>query len=130
MTTPQAAALYLAQHQMEVYGRPVAVFNPNARTDLPAIYAFSNVVGGGDGIAYAMAADGTVLGSHWCSNEGYVPNDLGVLEGCREDRHERYRKHYPEGYRMEFVRSADVKSHEGLTEAFRLNKLQPSAEQS
>ena len=132
MTTEAAAALYLAQHRMEVYGRPVAVFNPDGKdiADLPPIYAFSNIRGGGDGIAYAMAADGTVLGSHWCSNEGYVPNDLGVLEGCRDDRHEHYRKHYPAGYRMEFVKANDIKGHAGLMEAFRLNKLQGEATRS
>ena len=90
----------------------------------PKIYAFSNVVGGGDGIAYAMAEDGTVLGSHYCSHEFYVCNDLGVSPGCREDRHEHYRKHYPEGYEMEFVRAADVKAHEGLQRAFALNQEQ------
>ena len=90
----------------------------------PKIYCFSNVKGGGDGIAYAMAEDGTVLGSHWCSNEFYVSQDLGVLEGCRKDRHEAYAEHYPDGYEMEFVRAADVKAHTGLTAAFELNAKQ------
>lgn len=94
------------------------------------IYAFSNVVGGGDGIAYAMGDDGTVLGSHWCSNEGYVPHDLGVREGSRPDRHENYRKHFPDGYEMEFVPAAEVKTHPGLVEAFRLNQLQADAEKA
>lgn len=126
MTTAAASNLYLAQHLMEHAGRPVVVFNPSERplAELPAVYAFSNVVGGGDGIAYAMAADGNVLGSHWCSNEGYVPADLAVVDGWMSDRHEEYRKHYPDGYRMEFVRAADVKNHPGLTEAFRLNQQQ------
>ena len=88
------------------------------------IYCFSNVVGGGDGIAYAMAEDGTVLGSHWCSHESYVPNDLGVIEGSRPDRHEDYKKHYPNGYEMEFVRSTDIKNHKGLQKAFALNTIQ------
>lgn len=69
----------------------------------PKIYCFSNVQGGGDGIAYAMAEDGTVLGSHWCSHEAYVPGDLGVDEGSRPDRHKGYAEHYPSGYEMEFV---------------------------
>lgn len=87
------------------------------------IYCFSNAVGGGDGIAYAMADDGTVLGSHLCSSEYYVPHDLGVIEGTRLDRHEGYKKHFPNGYEMEFVPSRDVKEHKGLKEAFRLNQL-------
>ena len=90
----------------------------------PRIYAFSNVVGGGDGIACAMAEDGTILGSHWCSSEYYVPNDLGVNEGSRPDRHEDYKKHYPNGYKMEFVPASDVKTHEGLQRAFKLNREQ------
>lgn len=86
------------------------------------IYCFSNVVGGGDGIAYAMGDDGVVLGSHWCSNEYYVPYDLGVEEGSRFDRHIKYAEHFPDGYEMEFIRAKDVNAHEGLTRAFELNQ--------
>ena len=88
------------------------------------IYCFSNTVDGGEGIAYAMAEDGTVLGSHLCSHEGYVPHDLGVNEGSRPDRHETYKKHYPNGYEMEFVRNSEIDNHEGLQKAFKLNKEQ------
>lgn len=99
------------------------IFNPQnvEPSGLPTIYAFSNARGG-DGEAYAMAADGTVLGSHWCSAEGYVLGDLGVIPGWRDDRHETYRKHYPNGYRMEFVPQRELKTHPGLTEAWRLNQ--------
>lgn len=96
-------------------------------SNLPKIYCFSNVRGGGDGIAYAMAEDGTVLGSHWCSSEFYVPHDLGVTEGSRLDRHETYAKHYPDGYEMEFIRAADVIAHAGLDKAFALNQEQAKA---
>lgn len=91
---------------------------------LPKIFAFSNVVGVGDGVAYAMAEDGTVLGSHWCSSEHYVPHDLGVTDGTRPDRHETYAKHYPDGYEMEFVRAADVKDHPEFQRAVALNQRQ------
>lgn len=80
----------------------------------PKIYCFSNVIGGGEGMAYAIAEDGTLLGSHWCSHESFVLGDLGVEEGTRSDRHETYAKHYPDGYEMEFVPSKEVKKHEGL----------------
>jgi hypothetical protein len=93
----------------------------------PKIYCFSNVVGGGDGIAYAMAEDGTVLGSHWCSHENYVPHDLGVRPGSRPDRHKTYAEHYPEGYEMVFVPASEVLTHEGLSKAFELNKRQTVA---
>lgn len=91
-------------------------------TARPKIYVFSNVVGGGDGIALAMAEDGTVLGSHWCSCEAYAPGDLGVTPASRPDRHKTYAEHYPDGYEMEFVRASEVKSHPGLTAACVLNK--------
>jgi hypothetical protein len=88
----------------------------------PKIYCFSNVVGGGDGIALAVADDGTVLGSHWCSSEYFVPGDLGVVEGSRPDRHETYAAHYPDGYEMEFVRANDVLTHPGLCAAMKRNQ--------
>lgn len=97
---------------------------------MPKIYCFSNVVGGGDGIAYAIAEDGVILGSHWCSHECFVPGDLGVTPGSRLDRHEDYKKHYPDGYEMEFVSAADVNTHEGLKEAFRLNQLSAPDEEN
>lgn len=99
----------------------------SAATTRPKIFAFSNVRGGGDGIALAMAEDGTVLGSHWCSHEGYVSYDLGVTPGSRADRHETYAAHYPAGYDMEFVRAADVAIHAGLTRAFELNQIAGAA---
>lgn len=52
------AAAYLREHQAENRGRKVAEFNPQNRdrAELPTIFAFSNVVGGGDGIAYNQEA--------------------------------------------------------------------------
>lgn len=90
------------------------------------IFCFSNAIGG-DGIAYAMAEDGTVLGSHLCSNEYFIPQDLGVTEGSRPDRHEDYKKHYPEGYEMEFIPQRDLDSHIGVQKACRLNTAQRKA---
>jgi len=87
----------------------------------PKIYCFS-AVGGGDGIAHALAEDGNVLGSHWCSHEGFVPHDLGVVDGSRPDRHESYKKHYPDGYDMEFVSADRLDEHEGVQKALKLNK--------
>jgi hypothetical protein len=87
------------------------------------IYGFNNGGSSGWYTAISLAEDGTCLGSHICSHEGYMPHDLGVLEGSRPDRHEHdYQKHYPNGYRMEFVSSDEVKEHAGLNEAFRLNQ--------
>ncbi len=93
-----------------------AVFNPHDKPidTLPVIYGFNN--GGQPGWYHAtlVAEDGTFLGGHLCSGECYMPGDLGILEGSRPDRHEGFRKHYPDGYRMEFVGFDEVKSHPKL----------------
>jgi hypothetical protein len=62
---------------------------------VPAIYLWSNSPDG-DGIAYAMAEDGTVLGTHWCSHWGYMRHDLHD----RADRKQACEQHYPDGYRL------------------------------
>jgi len=62
---------------------------------LPVIYLFSNARNG-DGVAYAMAEDGTVLGSHVCSHWGYMRHDLHD----RKDRRAACEAHYPDGYRL------------------------------
>ena len=130
MTTPAAARLYLAQHEVAMEGRGWAVHNPDDKPlkDLPIIYGFNN--GGRASMlsAIAIAADGTCLGSHCCSAEGYMPCDLGILEGSAPDLHETFRKHYPGGYRMAFVAHVEIEKHEGLQEAFRLNTATKEAE--
>lgn len=107
-----------------------AVHNPNDMPEhmLPVIYGFNN--GGEPGWMHAalIAEDGTPLGGHICSNEGYMPGDLGIIEGRSEYRHETFRKHYPDGYRMEFVSYGEVKHHVGLQEAFRRNEALPPHE--
>jgi hypothetical protein len=124
MTTPAAAKLYQAQHEYAMEGKKPVVYNPNEQPleELPEIMCFSAMANGGDGIAYALAEDGAGLGSHWCSHEGYVSHDLAVLEGCHISRHETYKEHYPNGYRMRFILSKDVKSDEKLQKAFYRNE--------
>lgn len=130
MTTPQAAAAYLAAHMAEWEGKGYAVFNPNNKPleELPVIYGFNN--GGGDYFFHGvlMAQDGTELGGHACSHEGYMRSDLGILEGSRPDRHADFEKHYPDGYRMDFVSYDDVKGHEGLQAGFKLADEKKKAE--
>lgn len=124
MTTPNAERLYLAQHLSTWGDKGYVVFNPHNRPldDLPVIYGFNN--GGSPGwlTGVLLAADGTALGSHIYSAEGYMPHDLGILEGSRPDRHETFRAHYPDGYRMDFVPASDVRSHEGLERAYQNNQ--------
>ena len=124
MTTQAAANLYLAQHLHEWQGKGYAVHNPDGRSieELPVIYGFNN--GGPPGFVSAvlLAEDGTALGGHVCSSEGYMPHDLGILQGSRPDRHETFREHYPDGYRMDFVPAADVLTHPGLGAAYQRNQ--------
>lgn len=131
MTTRAAAEQYLAQHKMEMYGRPFAVFNPQnlAMEELPRIYGFNN--GGRPGWfnGVIIAEDGAALGSHVCSNEGYMYHDLGILEGTRPDRHETFQAHYPNGYRMEFIKYDDVSEHVGLQAAFKRSNDTPTPEE-
>ena len=120
MTTAVMAAFYLTQHLEEIEGRKVAVFNPHNRPvdELSVIYAWNN--GGSPGWFHGclLAEDGEPMGGHICSHEGYMYNDLGVLEGCRPDRHETFKKHYPDGYRMCWVPSSEVSTHPGLSAAY------------
>ena len=122
MTTQAAANLYLAQHLREWEGKGYAVHNPHDRPieELPVIYGFNN--GGSPNFlgAVLLAEDGTELGGHVCSSEGYMPHDLGILEGSRPDRHETFREHYPDGYRMDFVPYGDVDTHPALSAAIKI----------
>lgn len=133
MTTPAAAALYAAQHNLAMKGKRAAIHNPHNKPleELPVIYSFNN--GGSPGwySAQLLAEDGTALGGHVCSHECYMPHDLGILEGTRPDRHEHFRAHYPDGYRMEFLPFEVAKTHEGLKKAFELNdKMREEAEKN
>jgi len=125
MTTPAAANLYLAQHLVEWEGKGYAVYNPENKplAELPVIYGFNN--GGSTGWleGVLISEDGNVLGGHVCSAEGYMPHDLGILEGARPDRHETFKEHHPHGYRMDFIPHAEAKDHAGLVAAFNMHAL-------
>lgn len=106
-----------------------AIYNPHSKPvdELPIIYGFNN--GGQTGFfdACLISADGHILGGHICSHEGFMRGDLGILEGSRPDRHERFQSHYPDGYRMEFVCYEAVGSNTGLQDAIRkLNEREPA----
>ena len=130
MTTKEAAERYEAEHVASWRGHTYAVVNPNGRPEdeLPVIYGFNN--GGQPGClsAQLIAEDGTGLGSHMCSSEAYMRADLGILEGSRPDRHQVFLGHYPGGYRMEFVSLDDVRGHDKLNAAYKLNQLAAEAD--
>ncbi len=126
MTTEAAAKLYEWQHVSAHRNLTNAIFNPHNKPvdTLPFIFGFNN--NGADSCleALLLAEDGTCLGGHLCSSEAYMPADLGILEGTREDRHEGFRKHYPDGYGMEFVASKELATHAGLNAALKLAREQ------
>jgi hypothetical protein len=109
----------------------LALYNPHSKPveELPVIYGFNN--GGSPGwySAVLLAQDGTGLGGHLCSSEYFIPGDLGLLEGSRPDRHEGFRAHYPDGYRMEYVPPEDVMTHAGLDAAYKANQAQAATSQ-
>lgn len=100
------------------------VFNPHNKPvdELPTIYGFNN--GGSPGwySGCLIAEDGTGMGGHVCSHEGFMYGDLGIVNGWRDDRHEAFRKHYPDGYRMDFVPREEVLAHPGLEAAYQKNQ--------
>ena len=109
-----------------------ATYNPKSADveSLPVIYGFNN--GGSPGWYYGqlLSADGMGLGGHLCSSEGFMPGDLGCLSGSRPDRHETFREHYPDGYRMEFVPSSEIDGHSGLQAALKLGRERYEQSQS
>lgn len=119
MTTREAAARYEAEHVAMCAGKGWAIYNPNnvPPETLPVIFGFNNGGSGDWWYAQLITEDGYAIGGHCCSSEAYMPYDLGVLEGSRPDRHEGFRKHYPNGYRMEFVRGDQCDTHAGLQSA-------------
>jgi hypothetical protein len=100
------------------------VFNPHDQPVymLPVIYGFNN--GGSPGwySGCLIAEDGNGMGGHVCSDEGFMYADLGIIEGWRDNRHEAFRKHYPDGYRMDFVPMEEVRAHAGLEAAYNKNQ--------
>jgi hypothetical protein len=132
MTTPAAANFYLAKHLLEHEGRPNAVYNPHNKPieSLPVIFGFNNGGSAGWYSAVLLAEDGTGLGGHIYSHEGYMRHDLGILEGSRPDRHEDFRKHYPDGYRMAFVSVDEVETCKPLLDAYELNQKKAQEESS
>jgi hypothetical protein len=120
MTTPAAAAQYLNEHLRDWKDHEIAFYNPHGKplAELPIIYGFNN--GGSPGwySGVLLAESGHCLGGHVCSAESYMMHDLGILDGARPDRHQTFREHYPDGYRMEFVPSGSIDPHQGLMAAY------------
>ena len=129
MTTPAAEALYLAQHNYAHEGLQPAIYNPHNKPvdQLPFIYGFNN--GGSPGWyeGVLLSEGGHCLGGHICSSEGYMLADLGILEGTKPDRHDEFRAHYPDGYKMVFIPKSEAGFHAGLLAAVKRNQALAAA---
>lgn len=117
--------LFLTDEELGIGSEfPFANYNPyNKPLDkLPVIVGFNN--GGSPGFMHGqlVAEDGNGMGSHLCSSEGYMYGDLGINKGARSDRHEGFREHYPDGYRMAFIKGKNVKNHKGRIILFERNQ--------
>lgn len=112
------------EHYTDSDGKPYAVYNPKnvAVETLPTIFGFNNGGSHDWWSACLLAEDGNGLGGHICSHEVFMPGDLGCIEGSRPDRHEGFKKHYPNGYRMAFIPLADVEACQELMQAYALNQ--------
>ena len=90
-------------------------YDPEHR--LPTIYGYAHPLETGDVLAIAVAEDGTYLASHLSSNEVFASADLFMNTLWEQYLHEKYVKHYPLGYKTEWVPSHEMASHAGLQAA-------------
>ena len=86
----------------------------------PVIYCYAQPSGfGHDVIVYALAEDGECLASHMSSCELWAQHDIGINSDWK---HDAYRAHYPDGYRLEWVDTDKLESHGGFKAAFTRNQ--------
>ena len=112
---------------------------------LPTVFAFDNcpesAMAGDDHSGVAIAEDGTCLAGHWSSSHAWCKLDMGrpyevTLDEGTEWRpqepisvakHALYAAHYPGGYVFEWVPTAQVVAHPGLSAAYALNQAAEAA---
>ncbi len=81
------------------------------------IFCFNNTCGESDWIScLAIGEDGHVLAQHVCSDEVYLPHDLGITSTCK---HEHYNTHFGvDNWELIHVPTSEVLTHPGLLSAF------------
>lgn len=89
------------------------------------LFGFVTTKYGNDVGGCVMCEDGTALGSHLSSSEGFLQGDLQ-----HEGRHEAFDKHCPDGWEFEYVPLKNYKDHKGLAAALALNKIQGEENES
>lgn len=86
----------------------------------PKIFLFCEPVSHGDFAAHAIAEDGTGLGGHLSSSVEFAKHDIGLTSDWH---HDEFRKHYPNGYEVEWIDQKDLATHEGFQKALKLNRV-------
>lgn len=95
------------------------------------LFAFGGTRDARDIVVYAMADDGTVLGSHFCSSVGFAYGDLDLAPisekplGGERDRRHGYIEHLGADYEVVNLlgaTDAELDAHEGFRTAYALNQ--------
>lgn len=73
----------------------------------------------GDTFGYALAEDGECIACHFSSGVNWSKHDMGLTSDWK---HDTYDKKYPDGYELEWIDNADLDTHAGYLEAYRLNQ--------
>jgi len=87
----------------------------------PKIFVYATAGSPGWFIGQALAEDGTSIGGHASSSISFAKHDMGITSDWK---HEGYKKHYPDGYELEWIEEKDLKEHAAFNEAFKLNQAQ------
>jgi len=72
----------------------------------------------GDVIGYALAEDGVCIASHFSSGCNWSKHDMGITSDWH---HDSYKKHYPDGYELEWIDFKDLDNHSEFLKAKELN---------
>lgn len=83
------------------------------------IYCFNNGGPYGYMIAVALADDGVCIASHLCTNEHYMPHDLGMMGSTW--KHDLYDAHFGKG-NWELVWIDDPRTDERVQKAIELHR--------
>jgi hypothetical protein len=100
--------------------KPFVVFNPKKRPveELTVIYGYVTEARRGVLTAAMVASDGYgFLFSASSDEEFELPAMLGMVEGARPQRIRLFEQMWSDGFRMEWVPSAQVATHGGLRAA-------------
>jgi len=92
-------------------------YNPRNKPveELPFIIGYqAGAFGDSDVVGQLIAQDGDPMGSHVSSDKGWLYYDLALVKGGYEARHDGFRKHYPDGYRMKWAEPDDPDLHKAL----------------